>query len=246
LTNELRELLSDYRHLNDDDLHRMRDVGGLWGSIKLLQTLLGLFWDLGTRLEQIDNEQKAIASQIGKDPEYPDIATSELLAATRALEEVLKTLGERGIASDALERLHNALIALAYDSSPPGMLTPTEQTSRPLDAPAVQAAKGMLAAALHMRQKVSGTSRKEAAVWVVKHTLPELIHRISRKPITSRTVIEWLDRFGGKHATPGPGRDAFLAWSETFAAWNGRTPFTGHHVTIVTRKHARGLPALAA
>jgi hypothetical protein len=251
LTDDQRELLRGYEVLSVRDREQMQVFGGLPRSIWLLRELLGLFWDLGSRLEQIDKEQQSVASQIDQhseaiDPLCPDIATSELLAATVALEEVLRTLDKRGVNSDALERLHRGLIALANDSSPPGMLTPTESPSRPLDPPTIQAEKGMLAAALHVRQKVSGESRKEAAAWVVQHTSPELIRRLSRKPITSRTVIEWLDRFGGKHGAAGSGRDAFLFWSETFGRWNARVPFTGNDLIAVTKSHAMHLPALAA
>jgi hypothetical protein len=225
----------------------MRVLGGLYLSMDLLQTLLRLFWDLNTKLEQ--EQQNAIASELDKickaEPVWPDHATTELVAAALALGEVLKTIGERCLTSQALERLHNALLALASDSSPPGMLTPTERTNRPADAPAVQAAKGMLAAALHVRQKMNGESRKVAAEWVIQHTPKELIFRISRKPISWRTVIEWLDRFGGKHGAPGSGRDAFVYWSETFG-WSVRAPFTGNDLNGVAMKHARGLPALAA
>jgi hypothetical protein len=249
-TNDKRELLRHYALLSDQARKRVRVLGGLFGSIDLLQTLLRLFWDLNTRLEQIDEQQNALASELDKVPEsepvWPDLATTELVAATLALGAVLKTIDERGLTSQALERLYNALFALACDSSPPGMLTPTERTSRPADAPAVQAAKGMLAAALHVRQKVHGESRKVAAEWVVQHTPKELIFRISRKPISWRTVIEWLDRFGGKHAAPGSGRDAFIHWSEIFGRWSANRSFTGSLLNPVAMKHARDLPALAA
>jgi hypothetical protein len=90
LTKELRELLRDYQLLDRGALHRMRVVGGLWGSMRRLQELSGLFWDLNSRLDEIDKQQEAIASEIDKDPDSvdplcPDIPTSELLAAELAL-----------------------------------------------------------------------------------------------------------------------------------------------------------------
>ena len=57
-----------------------------------------------------------------------------------------------------------------HDSSPPGMLMPTQRTNRPIDSPATQIAKGMLAAAAHVRQKSKGVSRTEAASWVLRTT----------------------------------------------------------------------------
>jgi hypothetical protein len=229
-TKELPEFLGDYQLLDRGALHRMRIVGGLRGSMGLLQELLELFWDLNSRLDEIDKQQEAIASEIDKDPESvdplcADIPTSELFAAELALGEVLKTIDKRGAQSVALNRLHHALTGLIHGASPAAMLTPTETAGRPLDAPTIQFARGMLAAALHVRQRVSGESRIEAAAWVVKHTSRDLIRRLSRKPITPRAVIEWLDNFGGEFGTPGFGRDGFTFWKKNFIKWSICAPF---------------------
>ena len=86
----------------------------------------------------------------------------------------------------------------------------------------------MLAAALHVRQAVSDDSRMEAAAWVVKHTSRDLIDRLSRKPVTPRVVIEWLDRFGGQCGTPGFGREGFIFWKEGFT----KRPFTAEELRL--------------
>ena len=103
-TEEMRELLADYQRLSPKDLQQMRAVGGLWGSITLLREVLGLFWKLRSSLDELDKEQEALASVIEKDPEavdprLPDIATSELLVATFALDMTLEMLRERCVES---------------------------------------------------------------------------------------------------------------------------------------------------
>ena len=96
-TRDKRELLEHYELLGDQKRQLLR-TGGLFCSLDLLQTLLRLFWDLNTRLEQLDEEHNAWVSEIDKLPKgetvWPDVATSELMVATLALEEVLKTIGE--------------------------------------------------------------------------------------------------------------------------------------------------------
>jgi|SRR6476646_865531 hypothetical protein len=247
LTQELRELIRDFQLLDHHALNRMQALGGLRGSINLLQELLSLFSDLNRRLDEIDEEHAKIALEIEKHPEEvdargADLPTNELEAAEEALQEVLVMIGSRGARSIALNRLHNALLGLIDGASPAAMLTAAETGGRPLDSPTVQYAKGMLAAALHVRQKMSGESRAAAAAWVVKHTSRELSRRLSRKPITPRAVIEWLDRFGGEHASPGDGRTSFVYWE---IEWGGR-PFTPENLRAVSGYWAPYLPTLAA
>ena len=106
MTRDKRELLEHYELLGDQKRQLLRNLGGLFCSIDLLQTLLRLFWDLNPRLEQLDEEHNAWVSEIDKLPEgetvWPDVATSELIVATLALGEVLKTIGERALASQAI------------------------------------------------------------------------------------------------------------------------------------------------
>lgn len=252
LTQELRELIRDYQLLDRQALHRMQVLGGLRGSINLLQELLSLFWDLNRRLDEIDEHQAALALEIEKHPEAvdargADLPTNELGAAETALEEVLAMIGSRGARSIALNRLHHALFGLIHGASPAAMLTAAETDGRPVDCPTVQYAKGMLGAALHVRQKMSGESRAAAAAWVVKHTSRELSRRLSRKPITSRVVIEWLDRFGGEHGSLGDGRAGFVYWEKGFTKWSAGPVFTPEEdLRAVSGHYARYLPSLAA
>ena len=123
---------------------------------------------------------------------------------------------------------------------------PTERTSRPVDSPATQMAKGMLAAAAQVRQKTKGVSRKEAASWVLRYTSPQLLRCISRKPIKERTVIEWIDRYSGKHISPGFAENAFSNWSRSFAASSSFSEFSGASLKNLTKNYARRLPVLLA
>ncbi len=176
----------------------------------MLDELLNERWDMNKSLERIDAEHEAFVSHLEKksdneefDP--PDRATAELLSAILALNEVRK----RTITSDALERLRTALLCLNHNASPPGMLMPTERRNRPSDSPAIHMAKGFVAAATYARHKSANISRKQAASWVLRHTAPELLRCISRKPIKDRTVVEWIDRYSCKHISPGVGQTEF-------------------------------------
>ena len=250
LTAEMRAFLRE-RELLPRRLRKRLDRDGLFHTADLLDELLILFWDLNTKLERIDSEQETVLGDLQKGSESvrstcPDVATAELFAAVLALEEVFSTLERRAVASNALERLHKALLGLVHDSSPSGMLMPTQRTHRPVDSPATQIAKGMLAAAVHVRQKTAGATRTQAASWVLRHTSPELLRCISRKPIKQRTMIEWVDRYSGKHAAPGFAESAFRSWTSNFAAWSSTSRFNGDLLRHVTKNQARRLPVLAA
>jgi len=174
ITGDMRKLLGQYELLGGRFRERF-ELWGLLGTMDILDELLTLFDDLRTTLERIDAEQEEFAAELQRDSEimesnFPDQATIELFSAIRVLEEVFKTLERRAVSSNALERLHKALLALVHDSSPPGMLMPTQRTNGPIDSPATQIAKGMLAAAAHVRQKSKGVSRTEAASWVLRTT----------------------------------------------------------------------------
>jgi hypothetical protein len=55
--------------------------------------------------------------------------------------------------------------------------------------------------------------RQDAAAWVARNIPAELASRLSSKPITIRAVLEWVDRYGGKHPPDDPGGQAFRVWS---------------------------------
>jgi hypothetical protein len=119
---------------------------------------------------------------------------------------------------------------------------PTERKNRPIDSPATQMAKGMLAAAAQVRHTSAGISRKEAASWVLRHTAPELLRCISRKPMKERTVIEWIDRYSDKHTSLGFGETEFSGWTRHFAV----SYPTGDGLKHLTRNYALRLPVLLA
>jgi hypothetical protein len=110
--------------------------------------------------------------------------------------------------------LRQALLDLAEGGPPAPMLRAQGKGSgRRADVSSVLAMKGVLAGLMQCQLR-AGMSRKEAAKWIADNTSPKLASRISRKPMTARMVEEWLDRFGGKHATPDAAQRAYRVWSE--------------------------------
>jgi hypothetical protein len=124
------------------------------------------------------------------------------------------TTEERLTRLKILKELRKALNDLGEGGAPAPMLRPMRKSQgRRADVSSVLAIKGALAGLMHCKQR-DGMTRHEAAKWIATNMSPKLAACISRKPITARTVEEWLDRFGGKHATPDAARKAFLTWSK--------------------------------
>lgn len=238
-----RKLLKEHEDLSGS-FKGYFDRWGLNGCLLLLDELLNQSWDLNNRLEKIDADHQAYIAQCEKRSDIegacPDRAAAELISAIQALNEVTKM--KRTITSDALERLRTALLCIVHDSSPPGMLMPTERSNRPFDSPAVQMAKGLLAAAAYAQHKSAGISRKQAASWVLRHTAPEFLRCISRKPIKERTVMEWIDRYSCKLISPRFGEAEFSGWTRHFAVSN----ITGDGLKGLTKNYALRLPVLFA
>jgi hypothetical protein len=99
------------------------------------------------------------------------------------------------------------------------------------------AIKGALAGMMRTLQDV-GTLRDAAANLIARNLSPELTARISRKPITARTVEEWADRFGGDYAEENSGRRAYRTWSRGSL---GR-PLNGQKIREITERMAKTLP----
>ena len=93
------------------------------------------------------------------------------------------------------------------------MLWPLTIRGRRPDVSLVLGLKGILAGLMERKQR-EGMTREEAARWIADNTPPKLAARISRKPITARSVEEWRDRFGGKHGPQDTARKAYLVWSQ--------------------------------
>lgn len=113
------------------------------------------------------------------------------------------------IESQPLYRLLCQLAALSGGASPSRMLSPAKTPHRRPDPPAIENIKGRLAAIMEYRQHV-GLTRKAAAQWVVRNIPPKMKQSLGAK--SPATVDSWLLKWGGKRgATPGSGRDGYLA-----------------------------------
>ena len=166
---------------------------------------------------------------------FPDqIGKVDLPACILALDAVLKFLFMR-VVSRNLGMLYDALVEIVVGASPAAMFHPEEHPQgRRSDAPLIKGAKGTVAAMMHVQQS-TGMTRQEAAEWVVRHISPTLAARISGKPLTSRMVEEWLDRFGGEFAEHDFGREQYLLWIE-------HDPVSGERLREITDSMAKRLP----
>lgn len=220
-------LREDFVKLDEDQLKLLKDRG-LDDIIFLLQNYSDVFENLQARWADIDEGTESRADDLGS-------ALKALLAMRDSLDGYI-------IPSKAIERLMMGLGALAAGASPPLMFSPRGSAQRPPDAHSVQAAKGSVAAMAYIQQKRGRLSRKQAAEWAVKNISPSLTVRISRKPITPRTVIEWIDRYGGKTAEDSPGREHFRATMRTYM--QGELT-SGDQFRVFTEDNASRLPSLA-
>jgi hypothetical protein len=161
----------------------------------------------------------------------------ELVASAAAVSEVCSFLSLIA-PTHSLQLLERALKGLVQSGAVPAMFAPFEEfTSRPRDVPQIMAIKGALAGMMRTLQDV-GTLRDAAANLIARNLSPELTARISRKPITARTVEEWADRFGGDYAEENSGRRAYRTWSRGSL---GR-PLNGQKIREITERMAKTLP----
>jgi hypothetical protein len=159
----------------------------------------------------------------------------ELVAAAAAVNEVRKFLSLIA-PSHSLELLQRALADLVAGGTIAAMFSPLEETSnRRPDPPSVMSLKGALAGIMHCQQG-AGMSREQAARLVARNISPKLVARISNRPISARTVEEWLDRFGGDHAENNAGRRSFLIWSRGEAS-------SAIKIREITERMANDMPA---
>jgi hypothetical protein len=202
------DLIEEFRDLNESSLEHL-EASGLEGSLEKLSRLESVFQTIEDDLAKIDGEY-AVNTQAN-----PDKRDSvELASAILALEVV-----RRFIESPSLNRLYNGLLDLANGSSPAGMFLPAKTKSRRPDSANIQRAKGAIAAIIYAKQKIGKLGREEAAKWVLNNLSPNLRGRLYQKPISTRTLIDWLDRYGGKTGERGHGRDKFVECSMHFLNW---------------------------
>jgi len=207
------DLIEEFKDL-DQNLWKQLDRRGLEGSLDVLTRLEETLKEIEDELVRIDDEHQA---NVKRNPAATD--SIDLAAAALALKVVRNGLSELGIESHSLHRLFSGLQDLHGGASPAGMFLALASNSRRPDAGNVQVAKGVVAAIIQAKQKVGKLSRQEAAKWTLKNLSASLRERISAKPITERTLIEWLDRYRGKSGESDPGRHAFLEYSRLFLNW---------------------------
>jgi hypothetical protein len=204
------DLVDEFNDL-DQDLRNQLEKRGLEDSLDLLTRLEEIIETIKDELAQIDDEHKA---EVKRDPTTTD--SIDLAAAVLALKVVREGLSELLIESHSINRLFSGLYDLHSGASPAGMFLALESNSRRPDSTNVQHAKGVVAAIVQAKQKVGKLSRQKAAKWTLNNLSESLRERISVRPITERTLIEWLDRYGGKSGEHDAGRHAFLEYSRIF------------------------------
>lgn len=165
--------------------------------------MLAALRQLGGRMSAIEKQRQ----QRIEDGENP--AEADRDAAQLALTDVVTFFLDYKIESEPLVRLLNELAALSAGASPSAMVAPAPTPHRRPDAPAVEGIKGRLAAIMEFRQQ-AGSTRKQAAEWVVRHIPAKMKRRLGS--ITSATVESWLVKWGGERgATSGSGREGYLS-----------------------------------
>jgi hypothetical protein len=220
-----------------DDLKRVkkklsgRDVDAIDLAIQELERCDGIRGELASLNSELIEIDKLHALEGVTEHERGKL---ELVASAASLKEVRNFLSIIA-PSHSLMLLGNALTDLLEGGTVPAMLTPlNEFTNRPPDSPQIMAIKGALAGVMRTLQD-AGTSREAAANLIARNLSPELATRISRKPITARTVEEWVDRFGGDHVEENSGRRAYRTWSR------GKAP-SSQKIREITERMAKTLP----
>lgn len=184
---------------------------------------------LGDELAEIERlHERALASYPGETGET-DLVTCEM-----ALDSVCHFLSVL-VPCHNLTLLRDGLQVLIAGGATPAMFhPPIRPKGRPVDAPSVMAAKGILAGMMHVQQS-TGISRENAAKWIIKNISPTLATRISGKRLTARMIEEWLDRYGGAFPGDSPG-------SKSYQVWSRGEPVSPAKFRNITEKIARMFP----
>ena len=187
---------------------------------------------LGEHLSQIEQER---LRRIGKGD---DRAVADRDAAQWALTVVADFLLDQRMQAKPLNRLLADLVALSDGAKPSRMLTQAPARHRRRDSALIENFKGRLAAVMEYRQK-TGSSRKAAGEWVVRQLSPTMKRRLGAS--TRAAVDGWLGKWGGvRGASPGDGREGYLAMSAILAA---RRPTEGRLKRVIVALARDHLPA---
>jgi hypothetical protein len=189
---------------------RGRDALAIQKAVSALEKLI----EIGDHVETLNFELAEIDKlhEVEEAEDQSQIGKVELMASALSLHRVCDYL-VFSAPSHSLTLLKSALAELIAGGTNPAMFAPLDNyNGRPPDTPSILGVKGVLAGMMHAEQ-AAGMSRARAAKHIANNISPKLATRISRKPITSRAVEEWLDRFGGDYAEDTAGRRSYLIWS---------------------------------
>jgi hypothetical protein len=214
---------------------RGSDAAILEAAISELKYLSSLRGDLDILEHDLDE-----ADKLHEAPELIDDPNArgkiELVAGAISVNVVRSFLLCLLHRSRSLDLLEKALIDLTDSGIVPSMFYPLRNfDSRPPDPNSIVAFKGALAGMMHVQQR-AGMSRKEAAEFLARNVAPRLAAQLSRKPLTARMIVEWLDRYGGKSGEEGVGRKFYKSWSQG-------EPVSPQKCREITERMAKTLPA---
>jgi hypothetical protein len=214
---------------------RGRDAAILEAAILELKALSSLRGDLDILEHDLDEADKFHeAPELIDDPDAR--GKIELVAGAISVNVVRSFLLSLLHRSRSLDLLEKALTDLLESGIVPAMLYPLEHFAhRPPDPNSIVAYKGAIAGMMHAQLR-AGMSRKEAAEFLARNVAPRLAGQLSRKPLTARMIVEWLDRYGGKSGEEGVGRKFYKTWSQG-------EPVSPQKCREITERMAKTLPA---
>ncbi len=141
--------------------------------------------------------------------------------------------------SEVLGVLSNSLNEIESGTRPAMFEPDSRPRKRPNDSVMLQQVKGALAGSARLKQS-EGMPREGAVNWIARNIAPELQRKISKKPLTGRTIREWLERYGGRRPPDNPGGKAFEVWSRACGS-----ELTNAKFRELTARLAQALPARA-
>ena len=178
---------------------RGRDAAILEAVISELKALSSLRGDLDILEHDFDEAHK-----LHETPELihdPDARGKiELVAGAISVKVVRSFLLCLLHRSRSLDLLEKALADLLESGVAPAMLYPLENFAhRRPDPNSIVAHKRAIGGMMHAQLR-AGMSRKGAAKFLARNVAPRLAAQLSRKPLTARKIVEWLDRYGASSA----------------------------------------------
>lgn len=240
-----KKITAELRALDDDELSLVEERG-LSGCLFLLSNFQHYSELLDRKLRNIDEQHISEIERYEREArdETGELGNAgppmDLVTSIRALDAIQEHFVDLGIASDAVERLRVALVAVISGNPPPMFLGPPLD-HRPIDAPKIQEIKGILASAMGEYQRRKNLSRTDAAKAVLRNIPPDLEAQLSNGPITARTIIGWYDRFGGANSLPSLGQKSYQIFKKAFS---NNPDSHDKYVQLLIAEYAKILPNL--